>query len=135
MANLVVTPANVQQASNASIERGIARIFILAGTTIYLHVNGQLQPSRNSGDVSQAAALGITLNDASGGQPLAYIVRGDLDPGAVLVVGETYVVGNVDGTIAPIADVLAGNFATILGIADAANNLKVNVFQGGTAHA
>ena len=135
MTNLVITPANVQHALFAGIERGIAGVVITAGVAIYRDTSGQLQRAKTNTAV-EADAVGITLNDAAVGQVLAYIVSGDLDLGAVLVVGETYVVSpGIGGFIAPIADITPGQFTTILGIANAINNLKVNIFQGGTAHA
>lgn len=135
MVDLVITPANVQQANNASIKEGISRFGNVAGQTIFLHPTGLLQTSQNGISAIIAAVIGITLHTADAGQILKYIVRGDLDPGAVLIIGETYVLGTALGSIAPIGDIGIGDFTTILGIASSANNLKVNIFQGGTAHA
>lgn len=136
MVDLVQVPANVQQAGNAGIARGIAGVAIVAGNSVYKSATtGQLLLAEKDLTAVEAAAVGIAINGGAPGQPISYIVSGDLDPGAVLVVGGTYMVGAGAGAIAPVADVLAGNFPTILGIASTANNLKVNIFQGGIAHA
>lgn len=135
MVDLIPVAANVQQAAGAGIARGIFGATITAGQSVYLDSSNELQLAEKDGTSLVAAAVGIALNGGAPGQPASYIVSGDVDLGVTLVVGETYVVGAAPGGIAPIADVIAGNFATILGIASLANNLKVSVFQGGTAHA
>lgn len=135
MADLVPVAANVQQADGAGIARGIFGATITAGQSVYLDSGNELQLAEKDGTALVAAAVGIAVNGGAAGQPASYIVSGDLDLGVTLVIGETYVVGAAPGGIAPLADVVSGDFPTILGIADAANNLKVNLFQGGVARA
>ena len=136
MVDLVQVPANVQQAGNAGIARGIAGVAIVAGNSVRKDPNTtQLLAAEKDLTVVEAAAVGIAINSGAPGQPISYVVSGDLDPGGTLVVGETYAVGAGPGAIAPVADILVGDFPTTLGIASTANNLKVNIFQGGTAHA
>jgi hypothetical protein len=55
--------------------------------------------------------------------------------GAILSIGETYIVGAAAGGIAPEADAVAGNFVTILGVATTSNLLKMGILQSGVAHA
>ena len=50
-------------------------------------------------------------------------------------IGETYVVGAAPGGIAPEADVGTGEFATVIGVAVSANNLKMAINASGVASA
>jgi len=44
-----------------------------------------------------------------------------------LTVGETYVVSSTSGGIAPIGDLVATNYVSILGIATASDNLNLSI--------
>ncbi|KKK74168.1 hypothetical protein LCGC14_2886510, partial [marine sediment metagenome] len=62
-------------------------------------------------------------------------VTGDVDMGAILSVGQTYIVGAGPGGIAPEADAIGGDFVTVIGVATTANLLKLGILQSGVAHA
>ena len=87
--------------------------------------------------VTDAAAVGIMLNNCSDGQPADYIKAGLLTvTAAALTIGKVYVVSSAaPGGIAPEADLGAGDFPTVLGIAVATNQLLVGIVRGSAAKA
>ncbi len=135
MADLVITPANVLEGTQARKQTRTAGAVITQGDSVYVDTSGQMQAALKGVDAASAAAVGIALNSAESGQPVTFQSGGELDVGSTLVVGETYVVGAAAGGIAPVADVISTEFATILGIATAAGVLKMGVLQSGVAHA
>ena len=135
MTDLVVTAANVLEGASARKQTGVAGATIAQGQSVYVDTAGQLQAALKGVDSASAAAVGVALSAAEAGQPVVYQSGGEVDVGATLVVGETYVVGAAAGGIAPIADVIATEFATILGIATGAGVLKLGILQSGVAHA
>jgi hypothetical protein len=134
MTDLVVTAANVLEGTAARKQTGVAGSTITQGQSVYVDSSGQLQPAQKNVDAGTAAAVGVALTAAEAGQPVVYQSGGEMDVGATLAVGETYVVGAAGGGIAPIADLLTTEFATILGIATAAGVLKLGILQSGVAH-
>jgi len=135
MADLVITPANVLEGTQARKQTRTAGAVITQGDSVYVDTSGQMQAALKAVDAASAAAVGIALNSAEAGQPVTFQSGGELDVGSTLVVGETYVVGAAAGGIAPVADVISTEFATILGIATAPGVLKMGVLQSGVAHA
>lgn len=134
MADLVITASNVDRVSGSqrSAEAGVA---ITAGDCVYIDTAGLVQLAQKDVSVVEAAASGIALNDAGIGQPCTYQISGVVDLGAVLTAGEVYVVGAAAGGIAPVADVIATDFATIVGIAISSSNLKMAIVPSGVAAA
>jgi hypothetical protein len=135
MADLVITAANVLEGTQARKQTKAAGASITQGMSVYVDGSDQLQPAQKGVDAATAAAVGIALGAGEAGQPVTYQSGGEMDVGATLTVGETYVVGAAGGGIAPIGDVIATEFATILGVATAAGVLKMGVLQSGVAHA
>lgn len=135
MADLVITPANVLEGTAARKQTKTAGAQITQGDSVFIDSSDQMQAAQKDVDAASAAAVGIALNSAEAGQPVTFQSGGDIDVGATLVVGETYVVGAAAGGIAPIVDVVGTEFSTILGIATAAGVLKMGVLQSGVAHA
>lgn len=135
MVDLVITPANVLEGTSARKQSKTAGANITQGDSVYVDSVDQLQAALKGVDAASAAAVGIALNSAESGQPCTFQSGGDIDVGATLAVGETYVVGAAAGGIAPVADVISTEFSTILGIATAAGVLKMGVLQSGVAHA
>ncbi len=135
MTDLVVTVADVLEGAGANKKTGVAGATITQGMALFQNGSSQLVGAEKDVDALTAAAVGIALSGAEAGQPCVFQASGEIDVGATLVVGETYVVGAAAGGIAPIADVIASEFSTILGIARAAGVLKLNINQSGVAHA
>lgn len=136
MADLTITAANVAKAAdNNNIASGTAGGTITAGMPVYQDSadSNHLKACRANAATTDEA-VGIALHAASDGQPLTYLKSGDIDLGATLTVGETYVVSAAAaGGIAPIGDLASTNYVTILGVASAADNLKLSIQVSSTA--
>jgi hypothetical protein len=135
MVDLTVVAANVKPGSDAVTKTGIAGEAISAGQSIFPAADGEIELAEKDQAAAEAASTGIALNDAAVLQPITYIITGTIDMGAILAIGETYIVGAGPGGIAPEADAGVGDFVTILGVAISANNLKIGILQSGVAHA
>lgn len=135
MVDLVVTAANVQPGSSGITKSGIAGEQITAGDSVFIAADGDVEVCQHDLTALEAACVGVALNDAATGQTITYAVSGDVDMGAILAIGQTYVVGSGPGGIAPEADVGAADFLTVIGVATSANDLKLGILQSGVAHA
>lgn len=137
MADISVTAANVAKSALAVTRTGRAGATITAGQPVYEDSTDSFDLKPAQADTAvKAKCVGIALHGASDGQPLTYVVSGDLTAGATLVVGQVYVVSDAAaGGIAPIADLGTGDFPTILGIAKSTSVLAVNIQVGGVAKA
>jgi hypothetical protein len=121
MANLVITPANVNPGAGAKRATGalLAGEALTAGTPVYQKAsdkrlykadcNTATTPEAGKTHPPEAAVIGITLNPADVGQPVALQNGGEMNLGAVLVQGAYYVLSATPGAICPIADLVAAS--------------------------
>ena len=132
MADLSITAANVLAASGAVIQSGTLGATGTAGQVVYLDSSTQKLRLADA-DLSVAAAevVGILLNGGGDGQPIDYVLSGGVDVGATLTVGEIYVLSGTAGGIAPEADLASSDWVTVLGVATAADNLKLSIIASG----
>jgi hypothetical protein len=77
-------------------------------------------------DTTKIGVVGIALNGGAVDQPIQYIVR---DPAFVL--GATVAIGDViilsaDGAMSPVADLLAGDVAIVMGVATSTSAMKID---------
>jgi hypothetical protein len=66
---------------------------------------------------------------------LQYATGGTLTFNAALAAGQVYVVSTTAGGIAPVADMGAGDFVTVLGIGTSTTVLKIGIIQSAVAKA
>ncbi len=135
MVDLVVVPANVQPGPGSIERTGTAAVPITAGDSVFIDSSGAIDLCENDQTIVEAACRGVALNDAAIGQPIRYVVSGEVDMGAITAAGQVYIVGAAPGGIAPEADAIAGEFVTIIGVGVSANNIKLGITQSGVAHA
>jgi hypothetical protein len=129
MADITITAASVVAAAAATKESGIAGATITAGQVVYK------DPADNKykladGDSATAIIrkpIGIALNGASNGQPLAIVKAGDVTIGATLTAGAVYILGDDAGGISPIADGASGDDVVIIGVATSTTVLRVGI--------
>ena len=128
MADLVVTAANVIRGTNATVGTGDAGETITAGQCVYKDTTDLNKYKRcdNSAEAS-ARIAGIALSGASNGQPISFVMAGDVNPGAVVTVGEIYLVSTTAGGIAPEADVVSTEYVSIIGVGTTASNIQVKI--------
>jgi hypothetical protein len=133
MTDISITAANVVAAAAATKESGIAGATITAGQVVYK------DPADNKyklADGDSATALirkpvGVALNGASAGQPLAIAKSGLVTIGATLTAGTAYYLGDDPGGISPLADVASGDDVVFLGIATTTAILNLNIIITG----
>lgn len=129
MSDLTITAASVLPGSNASIEHGTAGATITQGQAVYKEAATKTYKLADSDSATAAAhdAVGIALNAASAGQPLAVQKGGQITIGATLTPGATYFVSNTAGGICPDADVGSGEEVVLLGAAISTTVLDLDI--------
>ena len=134
MADIVVVPADVEIVGAVTLQTRLAGEAVTRGQAVYLKSSDQKFWLADSLTAAEAAAVGIALTSGSADQYIVVVTAGPIDLGATLTVGESYCVSSAaKGGVAPYADVTSGEYRTILGTADAANSLPVNVNATGVA--
>lgn len=135
MANLTQTAANVGIQGScqlASVKVGEA---VTQGQPGYYNSSDtQYYQSDANASSTTAAARGIFLTAQSTvGNSAVFAFEGDVNLGATLTIGETYVVSATKGAICPLSDLTTGDYVTVLGVASAAGTLKLKVNSTGVA--
>lgn len=135
MADLSITAANVVAGANAKTKQGTAGATITAGQTVY---RDPTDDKFKLADCDSATAAvrktsGIALHAAANGQPLLVHTEGPITIGAVLTPGVAYYLSGTPGGICPVADLNAGDFPTIMGIATSASVLDVKIHFSGVS--
>jgi len=134
MSNLSITAASVQVASTVRLSRGVAGAAIAAGDALYVDTSDSNKLKLAIATSAAAAVFaGIATHAALAGQPVQYIPAGAITIGATLVIGTVYVVSATAGKICPVADLVSGNYLTIIGMPSSTTVLEVYPKTSGTA--
>lgn len=139
MADLSQTAANVGLiSSGGTVQTVQAGEAITQGMPVYENTSSSpskwYQADANaSAEASAATAFALTPASTDGYFVLIKGNGAEVNLGATLTVGETYVVSATKGAVAPIGDLTTGDFPTILGTATATNTLKTNFSSAGVA--
>ena len=134
MADLSITAANVTAADGAVVKYiGVAGATITAGQACYIDTanSNVIKLAQSDGTVLESTIKGVALHGASATQPITLASSGNMNLGATLVVGETYVLSQAAGGIAPVGDLVTGDMVSHLGIATTASNLKMSIVNSG----
>jgi hypothetical protein len=135
MADLVITAANVLAGSGAKKVAGTAGATITAGQVVYLD-SADSEYKLADADSATAAVrspAGIALHGASDGQPLTILSKGPITIGATVTAGVAYYLSPTAGGICPVADLLTGDYPTVLGLATSATVIEVDIQVAGVA--
>lgn len=134
MADITITAANVVGGSSAR-DYGTAGEAITAGKAVYLSAatNKWMLADNNSATAAARKAGGIALNGAALNQPIAVQKKGEITIGATLTPGAAYYLSDTPGGICPVADIGAGEYYCLLGLAKSATVLDVNIQFPGVA--
>ena len=129
MANLTQTAANVAIASiSARTEPVNAGEAITQGMPVYLSaVDGRWYQSDANFDAASTSQHGIAMSPASGVDAPFSVMRltgQDINLGATLVRGKTYVVSATKGAICPIEDLVTNDYLIYLGYARTTSLLR-----------
>lgn len=133
MADLSRTAANVKPMSAGPVSMGKSGEALTQGDPAYFDTSGKLKKCQSDGTAAEANCRAMILTPATAAdQDVVYMLPGgDIDVGATLTVSETYIVSQTAGAIAPIGDLAAGDYSTILGTATAANKLAFRPIASG----
>jgi hypothetical protein len=128
MADLTITPANVIS-HGGSTRPGTAGAAIAAGQAVYLDpADGKFKlADDNSGTAVVRVPIGIALHAAAAGQPLTVQTDGDVVIGAAVTPGVAYYLSDTPGGICPVADLAAGEYPALLGMAKSATVITLNI--------
>lgn len=133
MADLVITAASVVPGSGAKTETKTAGATITAGQVVYLDSadNKFKLADTDSGTAAARSPYGIALHGASANQPLTAQTSGLITIGAAVTAGVFYYLSGTAGGICPVADVAAGDYPCIVGVATSASLMKVQLVESG----
>lgn len=136
MADLTITPANVGiQNSSPTIRVVQVGEAVTQGQGIYQKLSDQKYWKALATGSDTANVYGVALTSGAADDYVIVVERGEINLGATLTVGETYVVSANAGGIAPIGDLVSTNYVSILGVATAADNLELSINVSGIAKA
>ncbi|MES2903851.1 MAG: hypothetical protein V4696_06680 [Pseudomonadota bacterium] len=135
MVDITITPASVITGSGSVVKHGTAGATITAGKTVYRDGADSKYKLADSNGASATirGVKGIALNGASDGQPLAVHESGPITIGATLTAGVAYYLSDTPGGICPVADVGAGEYSTVVGIATSVSVLDVDIHESGVS--
>lgn len=133
MVDLVITAANVKSYTGATTKPVKAGGTITAGQPVYKDTATGKYLASDADAASGRTPEGIALNGASLDQPLVIQLKGDIDLGVALTVGKVYVMSDTVGGIMPVEDLETGDYVTVLGVAVAANKLRMGIIASGVA--
>lgn len=135
MADLSITAANVVAGADSTRADGIAGEAVAAGKAVYLNSASKrwMLADSNAASAGARKASGIALNTAAAGQPLAVHKAGDITIGATLTAGTAYYLSDTPGGICPLADVGAGEYVCLIGLAKSTTVLAVDIQYPGVS--
>ncbi|CAG1014753.1 hypothetical protein ANRL4_05298 [Anaerolineae bacterium] len=138
MSDLNITAASVVPAdTSTTIARGTAGGSITAGQVVYADPadNYRIKPAQATDEDEANNVVGIALNGAYSGQPIAYATSGDVTFNSAFTAASLYVLsGENAGGIAPSADLDDSTntwYGVVLGIATSATNLRLGITKSG----
>ena len=130
MPDLVLDPTTVVPGDGSQLTNGIAGVAIVAGDVCALDPATQRFILATTANIAGARVRGVAVCSASIGQPMRVQTGGILNVGAALLtIGELYALsGLTAGKIGPVADLGAGDFVTVLGIAQTTSLLQMRLW-------
>jgi hypothetical protein len=136
MADLSITTANVRLKSAGRVTVQTAGESLVEGDPVYLATDNKWYRCDANDGAIKARCGGIALTSAAANGFFVMAQPGcDLDIGATLAVGETYVVSVNVGKIAPIGDLASSSWVTTLGVATATSTLRFEPVVSGVQKA
>ncbi len=134
MADVSVTASAVVPTATTVIARGTAGATITAGQAVYADPNANfaIKPAQATSQTQATNVVGIALDGAASGQPVAYATGGDVTFNSAFTTVSVYVLSAANaGGIAPNTDLATGNWGTVLGMATSATNLRLGLIASG----
>lgn len=137
MADLTITATSVVPGSDAVKVERTALSTITAGQPVYIDTStNKVAPvDTDSATAAVRTVYGIALNGAAANQPVVVQTAGSITIGATVAVGTIYVASDTAGGIKPEADLAAGDYTSVIGIATSTTVIKLGILNGGAAQA
>ncbi|MEM6280579.1 MAG: hypothetical protein AAF787_00180 [Chloroflexota bacterium] len=131
MAALSITAANVLPGTGAINVQRTGGTTLTAGVPAYADSTDsfELKPAANT-SATLAAVVGIILQGVGDGQPVLVQIDGTID-GVGATEGVVYVLGAA-GEIVPVADLVATNFVTLIGVGNADGGIDLSIKATGS---
>ena len=125
-----VLPSSTTASTTNTYERGFnAGVALAQGQVVYRDSSDLWQLTDSNLSATAAGSqgkVGFVVNAAQANCPITVQTGGDINPGGTLTQGLVYVAGaTTPGAIAPSADLAAGWYRTVLGVATSASNLRM----------
>ena len=121
-----VAPLN----ASTTIVRGTAGAAVSAGQAVFADptANYLIKPAQANSQTPANNVVGIAVDTAAAGQPIAYASAGDIQFNAAFTQAGVYMLSAANpGGIAPTSDLVTGNYATLLGIAISPSVLRLGI--------
>lgn len=134
MADLSVTAGSVVSYGGAGTDWGTAGATITAGQSLYIDTADSNKLKLTDASVAATAVFaGISLCGAGNNQPIKYQKSGAINPGATVVVGMVYVVSTTAGGICPLADLVTGEYVSIIGVGLSSSKIDLLPYNSAVA--
>ena len=128
MADLSITPANVQMnensVANSTFKAGEA---LVQGDVVYVSSSDNLLYKADADAESTATVFGIVVTPASTGDLVTVVTSGELDIGATLVLNTAYVLSTTAGKIFLLSDITTGKRISYIGTPRTTSILSLNI--------
>lgn len=117
MANLTITPANLVITSSQSLRYGISGVAIAQGDSLYIDLTDSNKMKLAIATSAAASVFaGVAVCACAANQSVAYVPIGGLTIGSTLGLGLIYCVSATAGKICPYADLVTGNYVSVIGM-------------------
>jgi hypothetical protein len=135
MADLSITAANCVPGADAQFLYGVAGETIAAGKAVYLasSTNKWMMADANSGTAEARDAKAIAVTGSSNNQPIVCQRAGSLTLGATMTAGTVYYLSDTPGGICPVADIGAGEFVEVIGVATSTTVMSLILTYSGVS--
>ncbi len=128
MANLTITAANVVLTADSVPFYGTAGETLVQGQPVYYRDSDLRWWKAESGDtVAKAQATAIVVTPAVAGGQVGLCGTGSLSLGAILTLNTLYVLSATNGLICPIADLVATDWVTLIGVPKSTSVLQLTI--------
>lgn len=138
MVDLSQTAGNVYRVSGVQEKTGVAGEAITAGSPVYLNAtDGKLYDAQNDGTVAEATVVGVATAGAGRADvTIGYAPNGaKVNIGATTTAGTIYVLSAAAGAIAPAADIVTGNYVSVLFVGTGSAEVTLQIANSGVASA
>ena len=136
MAIVTLTPADIRVGAGSTVSVGTAGETIVPGDFLYLKAADNKHWKAINSSAVEAAVVGVSIGWAAADAPVPYI---PINAGtsylgsatAAWTKGYTYIIGDTSGGLMPSADVTAGQYVTVSGVAASTTSLLLYSDQTG----